>query len=246
MNRSSSESASIFRPLIWLGLFAIAMGYLEAIVVVYLRELFYSGGFSFPLSPIPPNILYTEILREACTLVMIASLATAASRGFHLWLSYFLFTFGVWDVFYYVGLKTLLGWPPSILTWDILFLIPITWTGPVLSPLVAALTMVTLSLLFMVLLTKYGFVRTGALQWSLLIMGALVIFITYVWDFGSIILKGDFYRNFMGLAENSEFNKVVLTYVPDDYHWGLFAIGEMLIFFASALIWRKTRAAGVS
>jgi hypothetical protein len=155
-------------------------------------------------------------------------------------------TFGVWDVFYYVGLKTLLGWPPSILTWDILFLIPITWTGPVLSPLVAALTMVTLSLLFMVLLTKYGFVRTGALQWSLLIMGALVIFITYVWDFGSIILKGDFYRNFMGLAENSEFNKVVLTYVPDDYHWGLFAIGEMLIFFASALIWRKTRAAGVS
>jgi hypothetical protein len=245
MKLSSFESIPLFKPLVWLGLFAIAMGYLEAIVVMYLRELFYAGGFSFPLSPIPPNILFTEILREACTLVMLASLAAAASRGFHLWLSYFLFTFGVWDVFYYIGLKSLLGWPPSFLTWDILFLIPITWTGPVLSPLIAALTMIALSLLFINLLTKYGIVRTGVLQWVLLILGALVIFITYVWDFGWIILKDGFYRNFMGLAENAEFNKTVSTYVPDDYHWGLFAIGEVFILLASALIWRKTRSASV-
>jgi hypothetical protein len=245
MKRSSYESVPKFRLLVWLSLFAIAMGYLEAIVVVYLRELFYPGGFSFPLSSIPPNILFTEILRETCTLVMLASLAAAAARGFHLRLSYFLFTFGAWDVFYYIGLKTLLGWPPSLLTWDILFLIPITWTGPVLSPVVASLTMVTLSLLFINLLEKYGILRTGPLQWGLLILGALLIFITYIWDFGWIILKGGFYRDFLGLAENVEFQRAVSNYVPVDYHWDLFALGEALILAASALIWRKTRSAGI-
>lgn len=245
MKRFSFPSVTIFKPLAWLGLFAIAMGYLEAIVVVYLRELFYPGGFSFPLSPIPPNILYTEILREACTLVMLASLASATTRGFHLRLSYFLFIFGVWDVFYYIGLKTILGWPPSFLTWDILFLIPITWTGPVLSPLIAALTMISLSLLFVTLISKYGALRAGILHWGLLVIGFIFILITYIWDFGWIILNGGFYRDFTGLAESAEFSTAISTYFPDDYHWGLFAMGESFIILASTLVWRKTRIADV-
>ena len=43
---------------------------------------------------------------------------------------YFLLSFGIWDVFYYVFLKVLIGWPESLLTWDVLFLIPLTWVGP--------------------------------------------------------------------------------------------------------------------
>ena len=37
--------------LIWLTVFAIAMGFLETTVVVYLREILYPNGFSFPLAP---------------------------------------------------------------------------------------------------------------------------------------------------------------------------------------------------
>jgi hypothetical protein len=44
----------------------------------------------------------------------------------------------LWDIFYYVGLKTLLGWPPSLFTWDVLFLIPVPWSAPVLAPVAAA------------------------------------------------------------------------------------------------------------
>ena len=49
------------RPRIALLLYAVAMGYLEAAVVVYLRALYYPEGFSFPLNPIDAGILRVEI-----------------------------------------------------------------------------------------------------------------------------------------------------------------------------------------
>jgi hypothetical protein len=106
------ESNTAPRRFLWLGVFAVSMGFLEAIVVVYLRELYYPEGFSFPLNEIPPRILGTEIMREACTLVMLASVAALAGRDKYTRLSCFLFIFGIWDIFYYAGLKLLLGWPP--------------------------------------------------------------------------------------------------------------------------------------
>jgi len=56
-------------------------------------------------------------------------------------LAYFLTIFAVWDIFYYIWLKVLLGWPSSIMEWDILFLIPVTWAGPVLAPIILSITM---------------------------------------------------------------------------------------------------------
>ena len=38
-------------------LYAVAMGYLEAAVVVYLRAIYYPEGFSFPLKPMDAGIL---------------------------------------------------------------------------------------------------------------------------------------------------------------------------------------------
>ncbi|MFH1062114.1 MAG: hypothetical protein V1747_04420 [Candidatus Omnitrophota bacterium] len=46
-------------------------------------------------------------------------------KDFRTRLAYFLTIFAVWDIFYYVWLKLLLGWPRSIFDWDILFLIPL-------------------------------------------------------------------------------------------------------------------------
>nr|MDA3793348.1 hypothetical protein [Elusimicrobiota bacterium] len=125
-----------------LTLFAAAFGLLEAGVVVYLRKLFYPAGFVFPLKWIPADIVYVEILREISTMVILFSVARLASRKFYRSLAAFLYMFGIWDIFYYLSLKFLIGWPPSIFTWDILYLIPITWTAPVIAPIICAITMI--------------------------------------------------------------------------------------------------------
>lgn len=121
----------------WLALlvFGVAMGALEGIVVVYLRELYYPGGFAFPLAPMPRAIYLAELAREACTLLMLGGLAALAATGFLRQFAVFLWSFAIWDVAYYAALKVALDWPASWLTWDILFLIPVPWVGPVLSPL---------------------------------------------------------------------------------------------------------------
>ena len=178
MERSESR-----RELVWLGVFSVAFGYLEAAVVVYLRTIAYPEGFSFPLKTIPPLVLAAEVGREAATLVMLAAVALALGGPRLLRLSRFLFCFGLWDIFYYVGLKALLGWPASLLTWDILFLIPVPWSAPLLAPaLVAA---------FFVGTGGYGVAKRGRVHasgwhWLLGAAGATGILITFVWNAGAL------------------------------------------------------------
>jgi hypothetical protein len=130
------------RRLAWIAGFATAFGLLEAIVVVYLRELFYPQGFAFPLRLLPDRLGGIEILREAATIVMLAASAALAARGFWPRFGAFAVAFGVWDLVYYVGLRALLGWPASLSTWDVLFLIPGIWTGPVASAAAIAVLLV--------------------------------------------------------------------------------------------------------
>lgn len=109
----------------------MAFGFVEAAVVVYLRSLYYPDGFRFPLSQLAGVIGLIELLREAATLIMLVSVAgLAASSGWGRF-GAFSFAFGVWDLSFYAGLELTLGWPPSLGTWDVLFLIPAVWTGPV-------------------------------------------------------------------------------------------------------------------
>ncbi len=122
-----------------MGAFGIAFGWLEGAVVVYLREIFYPHGFGFPLIAIPARLAGVEIAREAATLVILAAVAWLAGRCFLERFAAFVFLFGVWDIVYYATLKAVLGWPPSLSTWDVLFLIPAVWTGPVWAPLSVAL-----------------------------------------------------------------------------------------------------------
>ncbi len=93
------------------------MGMLEAIVVVYLRRIFYPSGFKFPLEIIPGSILQVEILRESCTLVMLVSISLIAGKNKLQSFAYFLFCFAVWDIVYYIGLKLILNWPASLFKW---------------------------------------------------------------------------------------------------------------------------------
>ncbi|GIV21472.1 MAG: hypothetical protein KatS3mg023_3223 [Armatimonadota bacterium] len=139
-------------------LFAIAMGYVEAAVVVYLRALYYPDGFPVPVKlgavPIrftripefenrmPRRILRTEIGREAATIVMLFSLALLAGHNPMQMLGVFLLAFGVWDIFYYLFLKVLIRWPESLKTLDVLFLIPVPWIAPVWLPVSVSTLMI--------------------------------------------------------------------------------------------------------
>jgi tellurite resistance protein TehA-like permease len=132
--------------LVILAVFAVAMAFVEAAVVVYLRGLFYPEGFYATLAEFPVFYYGTEVFREAATIIMLASVAVLAARR-NWWErgAYFLFCFGVWDIFYYVWLYALLAWPPSLMTSDVLFLIPIPWVAPVVAPVSASVVMIAAS-----------------------------------------------------------------------------------------------------
>ena len=136
MKRESVNKLSIVT------LYAIAMGFLEAAVVIYLRNLFYPNGFNFPLKGfIDPSILIVEWIREFATIIMLVTIGLLAGKKFYEKLAYFVYAFAIWDIFYYIFLKLVLNWPSSFLTWDLLFLIPFPWAGPVLAPLLCTLLM---------------------------------------------------------------------------------------------------------
>ena len=92
------------RNLLIVTIFAIAMGLLESAVVIYLRDILYPGGFEFPLNPIRPDLLWTEVFRELATLVMLLGVGILAGRTLAERFAWFLYAFAVWDIFYYVFL----------------------------------------------------------------------------------------------------------------------------------------------
>jgi hypothetical protein len=76
-----------------------------------------------------------ELVREAATLVMLLTVGMLAGPTARTRLGYTAVAFGVWDVFYYVFLKVIYDWPTSLFDWDVLFLLPLPWWGPVLAPI---------------------------------------------------------------------------------------------------------------
>ena len=73
---------------------------------------------------------------------MLAAAGLAIAGNFRQWLAGFMISFGVWDIFYYVFLRLLIGWPESLMTWDLLFLLPVPWVGPVIAPVLVSLSMI--------------------------------------------------------------------------------------------------------
>jgi hypothetical protein len=135
-------------------LFSISLGYFEAAVVVYLREIFYPDGFTFPLvifsiNPLYKRLFLTEIGREAASLVLIFTGACLFGSNRRQKVAYFLTIFAIWDIFYYIWLKVLLDWPASIMDWDILFLIPTVWASPVLAPVLCSIVMLLFAMVIL-------------------------------------------------------------------------------------------------
>ena len=193
--------------LIVVSLFSIAMGFLEAVVVVYLREIYYPEGFAFPLSIIEPQMFSVELVRELTTLIMLVSIGLLVGKTGNEKFAWFLFTFGIWDIFYYVGLKLFLNWPSSVFTWDILFLIPVTWIGPVLAPLICSATMILLALIIQRLSIANQKVTINYTSWLLLIGGAMFIFASFIQDYSLLLINSKSATSTLLIAELGAQNK---------------------------------------
>ncbi|MCI0478017.1 MAG: hypothetical protein L0Y55_17375 [Anaerolineales bacterium] len=123
--------------------FAIAMAWVESAVVVYLRTLIdrIEPHQANPL-PIFGGLANIELGREAATLVMLVSIGWLAGTTWRGRLAYAAIAFGVWDIFYYLFLVPMSGWPRSLFDWDILFLLPLPWWGPVIAPVLISILMI--------------------------------------------------------------------------------------------------------
>lgn len=170
----------------WLTLFGVAFGVLEAAVVVYLRALYYPGGFRFPLVVIVDRIAFIELVREAATLAMLAGVAMASGRNAMDRFFVFAYLFGVWDIVYYAGLWAFLGWPPSLLTWDVLFLLPVPWLGPVIYPLLVSLFLVAGFVMYERLQARGATVGLTALEWAVAGAGAVTVVVAFCWNWRTV------------------------------------------------------------
>ncbi len=217
---------------IFLAIFSIAMGYLESAVVVYLRMIYYPEGFEFPLKAINEHTAIVEILREAATLIMLVTAGIMVGRTRTERFGFFLYCFAVWDIFYYVSLKLLIGWPESLLTWDILFLIPVTWVGPVIAPVINSLTMILLALFISYFTDKNISTKIKTREWALLIIGSLVLIISYTLDYVNFMLKTFNFSDFLDLSQQSALLKIAGGYIPQSYPWLIFIAGEILLVFS--------------
>ena len=194
------------------------MAFVEAGVVIYLRDIYYPEGFTFPLNIITKRHFFVEIGRESATIFMLISIAALSGKRFWEKFAYFIICFGFWDIFYYICLKIAIGWPTSLLDWDILFLIPLPWIGPVIAPVTIAIMMI-LTGLFIILLFKKGYnFQPSSLAWVLTMVGTILILYSFMRDIGA------------GLHQH----------IPLPYRYEVLIAGEILYLLAIFFAWRNT------
>ncbi|MBN2601548.1 MAG: hypothetical protein JXR87_06120 [Candidatus Marinimicrobia bacterium] len=222
-------SRNLFSQLFWVGVFGLGMGVLEAIVVVYLRDVYYPAGFKFPMSPVSAQMYFVELVRETATILMLLSLGFLIGKNGIQKIAYFLIAFATWDIVYYLGLKLFLNWPSSLMTWDVLFLIPLPWLGPVLAPLIVSVTMIWIGSSLLLLEDRHGQIIINTEERRLWILGTLVLFVAFIWNYSVLIVHSGYASKVLTLSQNPDFLKVVYNYIPKSFNWVLFIVGEILV-----------------
>ncbi len=188
-------------------LFAIAMGLLEAICVVYIRKIIFPPDGNIANIPISDFNFTLEAIRESMTIIMITTLSLLAAFNWRTRLAMFFLAFGIWDIFYYVGLKIFHDWPATIMDWDNLFLIPVAWYSPIIVPVLIS-TYFIIGSMFIILhegngtKLKFGFT---------VVLLQLLAFAVWFYSF---------VKNSTMISENG--------YANVEYSWLLFLLGLVL------------------
>jgi hypothetical protein len=215
------------RRVVWTSAFAVAMAYLESAVVVYLRKIYYPNGFRFPLVALDVSIAVTEIFREAATVVMLIAIGALVGRSRYEKFAFFLLSFAVWDIFYYVFLWLLLAWPESLMTWDILFLIPVMWVGPVVTPIILSLTMIVLAGGILKIEAAGTFRGIRPVEWALLIAGSVVVIVSFTVDYTTFVVQEGGWQSLFSMEAAAR--SIREQYIPIEFPWWIFVVGEGII-----------------
>ncbi len=201
-------------------IFATAMAWVESAVVFYLRTLI-DRIEPYQANPLPiiGGLGSVELVRELATLIMLFTVGWLAGRTWRARIGYMVLAFGVWDIFYYVFLRIMCGWPQSLLDWDILFLIPLPWWGPVLAPVLIAVLMV----IWGTLASQFERSRPSALSnwhvWLLNFTGVAIALYVFMAD--AIRVAG-------GGVE------ALRNLLPTVFNWPLFCVA--LLFLAAPIV----------
>jgi len=207
----------------WMTVFAIAMAFLESAVVVDLRALYYPQGFRFPLVPIDRTIAITELFRELATMIMLLAPAAMVTRNALDRFAWFVFCFGVWDLFYYVFLKAVLGWPDTLLEWDILFLVPVPWVGPVLAPCIVAVGMVLFGML--VLEARRRDPKARILMGERVLLGSAVVVMLYTFVEEPMAHALRERAQALSVPATGDALDQLRDHVPSRFAWTVFLVG---------------------
>jgi len=210
------------KNLLLVGIFAIAMAYLESAVVVYLRAMYGIVDLVRDTKFTPDIYTVIEVGREAVTIVMLVFISLIAGNTRQKKIGYFFYSFGVWDIFYYIWLFMFIQWPKSLFEWDILFLIPLPWWGPVLVPVLISILLITIGYL----LINEGSFKIKRIDWVIFCLSILIILFTFMEDSIRVTLSG-----------TGNINEIR----PTNFNWLLFSIAfagmiltSLKVFFLSA------------
>jgi len=194
--------------------FAVAMAWVEAACVHYLRVLV-DRVDPYQPNPLPINgpLGQVELVREAATLVMMAAVGWLAGRTRTARLGYAAVAFGTWDIFYYIFLRLIDGWPRSVLDWDVLFLLPLPWWGPVLAPVCIAVLLVAGGTLASRRADAEHPARVGRRWWRLAGIGVVIALYVFMADALRAIRLG----------------QDVTTVLPQAFNWPAFCVAVALM-----------------
>lgn len=213
------NKSNLFSKLFWLIIFGIAMAFVESAVVVYLRAIFYPEGFKFPLKALTDYKILIEVFREVATILMLLSVSFLAGKKRWERFSYFMFSFAVWDIFYYIWLKVLLNWPLTIFDWDILFLIPLPWISPVIAPVSISVLMIVFSILIARAIHRGVDFKPTLPSRILALLGITLILYSFMHDI----------------------NATLHQQMPKLYRYELLVIGEVLFVAAFWMSYKKCK-----
>jgi hypothetical protein len=192
--------------------FAIAMAWVEAACVFYIRS-FVDRLEPYQANPLPIDgaLGNVELWREAATLVMLATVGVLAGNTWRRRAGYGAMAFGVWDIFYYVFLRVMTGWPRTLLDWDVLFLLPLPWWGPVIAPVSIALLMIVWG----TLATQSGDrAADSRWAWALATVGIVLALSIFMVDAWRALPHG---------------RDAVLQVLPTGFNWRLFGVALLLM-----------------
>jgi hypothetical protein len=224
------------RILVILVLFGVVVGYVEAATVVYIRimyepmhrrvfpdrapdDLFPAFSFEQWAREAPAYVQspVMEVVREIGTVLGLALVGLLVAPTLRRWSATVFLLLGVTGWSFYLSLKALMGWPHSLSDWDVIFLVPLPWVGPVWAALAAYTAMTAAAGWFFWSEAAGRPLRAGPVGWLFLLAGSLVMAVPFCWDYQHIAAGG----------------------YPRPFNAGLLAAGLLLVLTGLIIAWRR-------